>query len=337
MLVNGYKRLRALSKPEQRTLRDMFPPMCSARASTIAGQILSGLLRIPVWTIENVVAQVLKHGPQPRVVHRIHSASAQPPQVPPGTSGPVGVTSDVPTAPTPQGGGPFTAKPHPPAETGSTLQCAQLACATVCTKKPGPDIPAGFVNVVRVTQFMSSYGLPKALLPNLLYLIMAAKGDIGNCQHNRRFCSVAEAAADKLLLQGTVSCLNEPLPGTGRPPDVELFADGGSVGKYYSRSRDQLLVVGVAMSTPQWPYTASTLIACVNEQADGRAPAVRKHLEAAFDLLGAGSFDKWLAERFSVSVGDQALAPGGEWVLTICGWTCLQQHGFRRMDGRAYL
>ena len=168
------------------------------------------------------------------------------------------------------------------------------------------------MNVVRVTQFMSSHGLPKALLPNLLHLIVAAKGDIGNSQHSRRFCSVAEAAADKLLLQRTASWLNRPLPGTGRPPDVELFADGCSVGNYYSRSRDQFLVVGVAASTPWWPYTASTLVACVNEQADGRAPAVLEHLKAAFNLLGAGSFDKWLAERFAVGVGDQALAPGGE-------------------------
>ena len=87
---------------------------------------------------------------------------------------------------------------------------------------------------------------------------------------------------------------------------------GGSVGKYYSCSRDQFLVVGVAVSTPQWPYTASILVACVNEQADGRAPAVREHLKEAFDLLGAGSFDKWRAGRFAVGVGDQALAPGGE-------------------------
>ena len=34
------------------------------------------------------------------------------------------------------------------------------------------------------------------------------------------------------------------------------------------------------------------------------------HLKAAFNVLGAGSFDKWLAERFAVGVGDQALAPG---------------------------
>ena len=63
LIVNGYKRLRALSKPEQRTLQDMFPPMRSAYQSTIAGRILSGLLRIPVRTIENVVAHVLKQVP----------------------------------------------------------------------------------------------------------------------------------------------------------------------------------------------------------------------------------------------------------------------------------
>ena len=121
---------------------------------------------------------------------------------------------------------------------------------------------------------------------------------------------MAEAVADKLLRQRTASWLNQPLPGTGRPPSVDLFADGGSVGKYYSRCRDQVLVVGVAASTPWWPYTASILVACVDEQADGRALAILEHLKAAFNLLGAGTFDNWLAERFSVGAGDQALAPG---------------------------
>ena len=143
-------------------------------------------------------------------------------------------------------------------------------------------------------------------MPNLLHLIVAAKEDIGNSQRSRRFCSVAEAAAGNLLLQHTASWLNQPLPGTGRPPDVELFADGDSVGKYFSRCRDQVLVVGLAASTPQWPYTASILVACVNERADGRALAILGHRKAGFDLFGAGSFDKWLAQRFVVGVGDQA-------------------------------
>ena len=50
----------------------------------------------------------------------------------------------------------------------------------------------------------------------------------------------------------------------------------------------------------------------MNERADGRALAILGHLKAAFNLLGAGSFDKSLAERFAVGVGDQVLAPGVE-------------------------
>ncbi len=175
-----------------------------------------------------------------------------------------------------------------------------------------PGCPAaGFVNVVRVTQFMSSHGLSKALLPNILHLIVVAKGDVGSSQHSRRFCSVAEAAADAMLLQETALLLQRPLPGTGRPPDIEVFADGGTVGQYYSSGRDTVLVVGAGVSTPWWPYTASLLVACVNEMADGRASATEKHLKEAFERLGAGSFDHWRSERFAVAVGDQALAPGG--------------------------
>ena len=54
-------------------------------------------------------------------------------------------------------------------------------------------------------------------------------------------------------------------------------------------------------------------MAVINEQADGRAEAVDKHLHAAFQLVGVGCGDwaLWKSSRFAVTVGDQALAPGG--------------------------
>ena len=72
-------------------------------------------------------------------------------------------------------------------------------------------------------------------------------------------------------------------------------------------------VVGVAFSVPVPPYTEEMLVAVVNERADGRAEAVDKHLQAAFQQVGVGSGDwpAWKSSRFAVAVGDQALAPGG--------------------------
>jgi hypothetical protein len=158
---------------------------------------------------------------------------------------------------------------------------------------------------------MSTHGLGKALLPNIVHLITAAKGDVGSSQHDRGFCSIAEQEADDLLTAETMKWLSTPLPGTGRPPDVEVFADGGTCGQYYSRARDKMLVVGVAVSTPFPPYSVSLLVACVNEEDDARAPAEVAHMQKAFDRLGAGTFAEWRRHRFAVAVGDQGMSPGG--------------------------
>ena len=72
-------------------------------------------------------------------------------------------------------------------------------------------------------------------------------------------------------------------------------------------------VVGVAFSIPEPPYTQDLLIAAVNEQADGRAAAIEQHLRQAFQIVSGRCDDwsEWKSSRFAVTVGDQALAPGG--------------------------
>ncbi len=315
LLVNGYLQLQKRPRAQRARLRQIFPAMGEGKAATTSSQILSGLLRVPVRTVENTVARALGQGSGPRLGRlvrlRLRTGHGR---------RPAGKTPDADAAK----GSTVVNVAAAPVVNVSVAPVATVAAGPVANVAAGPaqataargpteptGLAAGFVNVVRVSQFISSHGLSKTLLPNILYLIVAAKGDIGRGPHCRRFCSVAEAAADALLLRETALLLQRPLPGTGRPPDVEVFADGGTVGQYYSSGRDQVLVVGAAVSTPWWPYTASLLIACVIEKADGRASATEKHLAEAFEGLGCGSFDHWRSERFSVAIGDQALAPGG--------------------------
>ena len=54
-------------------------------------------------------------------------------------------------------------------------------------------------------------------------------------------------------------------------------------------------------------------MAVVNEPADGRARAIERHLREAFQILSGrcGDWLAWKSSRFAVTVGDQALAPGG--------------------------
>ncbi len=64
-----------------------------------------------------------------------------------------------------------------------------------------------FVNVVRLTQSMSMHRLSKALLPNMVHLVTAAKGDIGHGPHNRNLSSMAEAAVEEILVGKLTSLL----------------------------------------------------------------------------------------------------------------------------------
>ncbi len=272
LLVNGYYRLRCLPKLDLHRLSESLPARGSTASTTLPAQVLSGLLCIPARTVENTVGHVMRQGrPKPREGHRSQCQEA-------------GAAADA-AAPVP----------------AAALEGAEGTS----------QVPASALNLLRATLFVSTHGLPKALLPNILQLIALAKGDIGTSRHTRRFQSVAEAAADQLVLNDTARILGQPLPATGLPPDVELFCDGGSVGHYYSRGGDQLLVVGVTTSTPWPPYSTSLLVACLNERADGRAASVAAHLARAFEGLHSGSFSQWRDQRIAVAVGDQALAPGG--------------------------
>lgn len=59
LLANGYMQLKRLSYSTRTQLRQLFKPVGCTRATTVAAQTLSGLLRIPCRTVENTVRQAM--------------------------------------------------------------------------------------------------------------------------------------------------------------------------------------------------------------------------------------------------------------------------------------
>ena len=155
-----------------------------------------------------------------------------------------------------------------------TLPESTVRRSASAKKKVDEDKSDAFVNLLRTTQFISTHGLSKSMLPNICYLIMSAKGDVGHSNHSRRFCTIAETRADNLLLHATRQFLSRPLGATGVMPDVAVIADSGTVGKYYSQARDTVKLVGMIAPTADAPFMAAVLVACIVECADGRKQAV---------------------------------------------------------------
>ncbi len=131
----------------------------------------------------------------------------------------------------------------------------------------------------RARQFISTHGLPKALLPNIVQLISLADGNVGARHLSRHFCSVAEVAADCQASAGAIASYTAP------------SRSGGFCGWRHC-------------------YTAMVFIRAVNERADGRADQVKVHMEEAFAALGQGvgaSWLSWLRGCFAMTLGDSAL------------------------------
>ena len=352
LLVNGFKRLKRLSFQTRRKLQNLFPPpRGTTAATTLAAQILAGLFAIPARTIEETVRHVQCRRFQPGTRGRIfQKARAGQPTM--GTdSAPQAAQADPiaavrgpdPPLPAASAGGdpPLLAAsagdqgsllaasaredlPLPGASTGD-----QGSPPAAPAGDPGPPVPPpapppadpppapppappGFVNTLRAAMFVAAHGLPKSCLPDVLYLISAAGGALHGPQ-GRALCDTAEHAASACLTAATLKDLLKPLPGTGRPPDVEVIADAGSIGQYFGRVRDTIFFLGVLYSTAEPPYSREALIACINAGADERGPAIVAKMGRAFETFGVcpGSWKNWWNMLVAVASGDGALVRGG--------------------------
>ena len=287
LLCNAYIRFSNLPRDKQQMLRALFPPVGSTSSATLAAQIVSGVTRVNARTVEAIYEHLKPRKWQP---------CARPVVLRQGATAP-GLAVKAAGAPE-----------------GMELEDmdigpghSALAHGAVIT----PEVPKSFVNLVRLTQFMSTHGLSKSLLPHLCFLVIEAKGDVGHSNHHPGFCSAVEFQANSLLIEVAKKFLTRPLGGTGVLPDVALILDAGTIGKFYRQCRDTVLLVGFLVPVDGPPYVTPIFVGAIVESADGRQDAVINFLERAMAIFGLGNLRKWLTERVAVLCGDGGYVEGG--------------------------
>jgi hypothetical protein len=151
--------------------------------------------------------------------------------------------------------------------------------------------------------------MPKAAYPRLASLFDLSGGSLHEGNLNKFFCGLVLQVSHDLVFSATLATWLQPLPATGVRPFFELIIDGGTIGKYYSRSRDSVLLVAVIFSCPYPPYTRVELLDIINEGQDGsRAASILKlkAMVASFNIPW-GDFIATLA----AACGDGVYAGGG--------------------------
>jgi hypothetical protein len=173
MLVNGYKRLAILPYRMRSELQKIFRPVGSTAATTVSAQILSGILQVKARTIEATFAHVKRRGFQPAARRRVDKMV-----VPASTASTVGTAVKQ---------GPAVAVAASAASDG-LLTADTVPSSSAQLKTP----PRGFVNAVRVANYVATHGLPTTAFSDLLHLCLASGGDVGPGPHGRHFCTVLE-------------------------------------------------------------------------------------------------------------------------------------------------
>ncbi len=159
LVINGHKRLSALPFAKRSQLRSWLQPLGSLKSTTVASQILSGILRLSARTIEAIVQDYKVHG-HPRIRPVIRGACRRLRRTAPSAS--PCASASAPTCTSTD------------ALAGGATAATEVVAATAATDEP--RVPPGFLNLVRAAQFLSSHGIAKLVCPGLLNLIAQAKG-----------------------------------------------------------------------------------------------------------------------------------------------------------------
>jgi len=286
VLVNASKQLERLSLQCKRGMLRCLGGAVGASTGNVslATQLLSALTRINCLTIRNTVADVARAGYDPSAnVARVVPESGAAPTASGPSAEPAAANSNGPAPPEP---------------------------ASLNTPTPGPLTPTPFRNAVMVALHVMCNAMPLESYGRILNLIDICKGDVGRTCHDKKFAAVALQVAHDKVVTAQLNQLQRIMPGIGLPSFFELICDGGTIGKYYSRARDSVLVVAVNYSTSIYPYTDTMLLGLINEGDDGSVDAsIAKIKQAARSMgLDATGFLK----RLSVACGDGVYAAGGE-------------------------
>ena len=306
LLAIGHDTLMGLTAAQRKLIAEIIPASSGrTRSATKASQILSGLFGLRTPTIQNAVLQFKKHQGKARKRPRVYSkAPTQPDCKPPRSTGKSVDPRVAGTAIADLG-----IVDAPVADTA----LADTAMVTVGAARG--QVPTGFFNAVRACLFCSVHGHPKIHYPEVINLMSLANADIGHSHHHRHFVSLCENAAHHLLSACIHHDINAIMPSVGVPRDLELIVDSGTIGRYFSRSSESLLLVGVIHSIPCPPYSKAVMLDCINEGHDARAPAMAQYIKQAFAHVDPSSqtdFEQFFANRIAISCGDGALVAGGE-------------------------
>ncbi len=290
IIANAYVVLSRLPAHARTTIRQHFEPQPGRLSKSVAIQIMSAFVCMKMKTLENLVAELEAND------YKVNRKD-----------------------------GALQPEPH---QTEQALQNA-TACdeqianggkrdKQLCKQRANPKVDSAqaaeflMMNLVRFCIAGCVRGDPQIRYCENINLMALADADVGDTNHSEEFAVACEAVAFQELADIINHALQNDLGGIGVPADMELIADGGTIGKYYSRGRDNMLFIGIVISVPHPPWSLAILLDVVNEAGDGRSGAAVQHIRSAFHTRLQRGWRATLETRIAIAGGDGPMVPGGK-------------------------
>lgn len=160
--------------------------------------------------------------------------------------------------------------------------------------------------LVRQALYNAVRGRPFSQFPEDILLLRHHGIAVGTAHHSEHFPPLVETAAAKFLRQVQIQNLADTsLGGLGIPSDIECICDAGTLGKWYSRTSETFLLIGIVVSTPH--MSQSLFLEAVNEQCDARGPQHASRIHGVLRQV----FGDSLSKRLACVCADGQLVKGG--------------------------
>ena len=297
LLTNTYRNCESLPRAARVVLRDHIKPVGKMRRKvTFAAEMTSWLCGVAATTVQNTVAHAKSHGPSKRPCLKRKLATRRRMRVTP-----TGVREERAGAAAAAAGAAAAEEEFPGTE----------------QQRDDEEFPAGarlrgFRNLLRINAMLSANGLPRTMLPAIAHTVVEARGDVGTNYCNRKFGTLFDRSMFNLCKERVRLLLEQPLGGTGRPPELEFIADGVSVGTYFGRSGSSVLLCGGIVSVPDPPYAAEIFFGAESQGTDERAPAAMERMGRAVWCITGVDMKTFMQTRVASNCGDGQLCAGGE-------------------------